>query len=107
MNRYQEIWVDGPNGQSLCALVNGDQGWLMYLRYQGDDGFSSCNPDFVGADAEIDYELKNGQQDWYPSSWALPLSLVNQALDYFRSTGEAPPFITWHNDGGESGPVKA
>lgn len=74
----------------------------MYLRYEGDAGFSSRNPDYVGAaNAEIDYMLKNGQQDWYPAAWALPLTLVNQALDYFHSTGTAPPFVTWHNDGGD------
>lgn len=99
MSRYKEIWVDGPNGESLCALINGDVGWLIYLRYEGDAGFSSRNPDYAGdASAEIDYVLMNGQQDWYPASWALPLSRLNQALDYFRSTGRMSPFVTWHND---------
>ncbi|NRP85260.1 hypothetical protein GFPCMMHI_01145 [Ensifer adhaerens] len=89
MSRYKEVWVDGPNGESLCALINGDVGWLMYLRYEADAGFSSRSPDYV---------MMNGQQDWYPASWALPLSLLNQALDYFRSTGAMPPFVTWHNE---------
>lgn len=102
MSRHQEIWVDGPNGQFLCALINGDVGWLMYLRHEGDAGFSSRNPDYVGdADAEIEYVLGNGQQEWYPASWSLPLSIVKRALNHFRSTGTVPPFVTWHNDGGD------
>jgi hypothetical protein len=36
---YEEVWVRLPDGQSLCALINGDWGWLMYLREEGDSGF--------------------------------------------------------------------
>ena len=61
---------------------------------RGDAGFSSRNSDYIGAaDAEIDYMLKNGQQDWYPAAWALPLTLVNQALDYSARPGQRRPSL--------------
>src|SRR5205823_1847555 len=82
---YEEVWLRSPNGQSLCALVNGDRGWLMFLREDGDSGFSSRNPDYNGPpDAQIEYELNNGQHDFYPASWALPIAEVRRALVYFR-----------------------
>ena len=97
--QYREIWIQKSDGQSMCALINGDVGWLMYLRSGGDPGFSSRNRDYAGAEsATIDYVLSNGQRDQYPASWALPTALVNRALDYFREEGKPPPFISWHND---------
>jgi hypothetical protein len=71
----------------------------MYLSEPGDSGFSSRNPDYDGPeDAEIDYILSNGQRDFYPASWALPLAIVERALEHFRATGERAPFVTWHAD---------
>lgn len=96
---YQDLCIHGPHEQSLYVLINGDVGWLMYLREPGDAGFSSRNPDYAGPeDAMIDYELSNGQADEYPASWALPLPLIMRAIEYFRSEGLPPPFVVWHND---------
>lgn len=96
---FAEIWVESPNGQSLCGLINGDWGWLMYLREEGDPGFSSRNPNYAGpADATIEYRLDNGQHDLYPASWALPVSEIHRALNYFKRERRRPPFITWHED---------
>jgi hypothetical protein len=99
---YEEIWVNKDDGQALCALINGDRGWLMYTREPGDAGFSSRNPDYEGAeDARIEYYLNNGQCDQYPASWALPVDVVRRAVAHFKKTGEPPTFITWHNDSGD------
>ncbi len=96
---FDEIWVESPDGQSLCALINGERGWLMYLREEGDSGYSSRNPDYDGpAEATIEYELTNGQHDWYPASWAVPIADVRQALEFFRREHRQPPFIVWHED---------
>jgi hypothetical protein len=86
----------------MCALINGDRGWLMYLRWDGDAGFSSRNPAYDGpSNAEIEYQLSNGQHDMYPASWALPLAQVRQALDFFDLNHRPPPFVVWHNDSGD------
>ena len=104
--QHNQLWVDHPDGQTMCALINGDRGWLMYLRESGDAGFSSRNPDFQGSKSEmIDYVLSNGQQDSYPASWALPISVVNKALEYFEREGKPPPFVSWHNDSGDGAAI--
>ncbi len=50
-SRFDEVWVNLPDGQAMCALINDDFGWLMYLRENGDAGFSSRNPDSPGRPA--------------------------------------------------------
>jgi hypothetical protein len=96
---FEEIWLESPDGELLCALINGDVGWLMYLDEEGEPGFSSRNPNYDGPpDAEIEYELDNGQHDFYPASWALPVAEVRRALAYFEREHERPPFIVWHED---------
>lgn len=100
--QYQEIWAETPDGQAMCALINGDRGWLMYLRENGDAGFSSRNPRFAGpADAVIAYVLANGQRDEYPASWAIPKADVLRALEFLRIQRKPPPFVLWHNDSGD------
>ncbi|MGC5700453.1 hypothetical protein J4P02_09625 [Pseudomonas sp. NFXW11] len=36
-----ELWVSITDGPSICMLRNGEHAWLMYLRYEGDSGFTS------------------------------------------------------------------
>ena len=101
-SKYDEIWIETDDGQSMCALINGDLGWLMYLREHGDAGFSSRNPRYDGPpDAMLDYFLSNGQCDEYPLAYALPIKEIRRALEYFKREQKAPPFITWHNDSGD------
>lgn len=99
---YDEVWVTSEDGQSMAALINRDVGWLMYLRWDGDAGFSSRNPNYDGPpDAKTDYYLSNGQRDEYPLAWAFPVSEIRRALDYFKQERKPPPFITWFNDSGD------
>jgi hypothetical protein len=101
-SQYLEIWIDSPDGQSMCALINGEQGMLLYLRLEGDAGFSSRNPKYTGPDdATLEYYLSNGQRDEYPLVCALPLDEVNRALEYFESNHKPPAFISWHNESGD------
>ena len=96
---YREVWVEIPNGQSMCALINGEWGWLMYLRYKGDAGFSSRNIKYKGpAESTIEYRLDNGQHDEYPASWAYPVAVIERALQFFQTQQIPPTFIHWHND---------
>lgn len=97
--QYREIWIDNEEGQSLCALINGDKGWLMYLRHPGDAGLHSINPEYSGADdATLYFVLDNGQRDEYPLTWVLPIADVERALSYFRQERTMPSFIVWHDD---------
>jgi hypothetical protein len=75
----------------------------MFLRFPEDPGISSRNPSYSGPlDATTEYELSNGQVDSYPASWALPLATIEQAITFFRGTGQPPPFVCWSNDAGEA-----
>ena len=104
--RFSEVNEMAPDGKSTFALINGDLGWLMYLREPGDPGFSSRNPKYAGAaDATIEYVLGNGQVDEYPASWALPAVEIRRALTYFREHHKPPPFISWHNDSGDGSTI--
>ena len=97
-----EIWIDHNPYPSLCALVNGERGWLMCLRYDGDAGFSSRNPRYAGSpDARIEYRLANGQVDVYPAAWAYPRADVFAALEYFARHRRVPEAIAWYNDAGD------
>ena len=99
MSQYDQIVAEADDGQILYALINGDLGWLMYLRESGDAGFSSRNPNYDSpSDAVLDYRLSNGQVDEYPLSWALPVQEIQRAPDYFRREQKPPMFITWHKD---------
>ena len=100
--RFLELWIEAADGATLTALVNGDSGWLMYLRENGDPGFSSRNPAYAGpADGTIRYRLDNGQVDECPARRALPLGDVKSALRHFLLTGAAAPWIVWQNDSGD------
>jgi hypothetical protein len=97
--QFLELWVAAPPDRSLCALISGDVGWLMFLRAHGDPGFCTRNPDYSGSpDALIDYYLDNGQHDRYPAAWALPIAEVQRAIEYFITQAEPAPWLKWHND---------
>ncbi|HKD31191.1 MAG TPA: hypothetical protein VKC66_35455 [Xanthobacteraceae bacterium] len=96
--RFREIWVSiDSGGPSLCAHMNTNVGWLMYLRHdQGDSGFTSRNPTYDESDTlgglafdgrygtekhvpVITYRWSNGMEEEFPASWALPESDIVRA----------------------------
>ena len=98
--KFREVWLYAEGGSALCALCNGKSGWLMYLREDGDAGFSTRNPRYQGEpDATTEYRLDNGQVDSYPAAWALPESELLEALKYFLECGDRSPSVHWHNNG--------
>ena len=99
---HMEVWTYSADGQSLCALLSGDVGWLMYLRENGDTGFSTRNPNYRGPnDTIIEYRLENGQTDTYPAAWALPVTELQKAVAYFITNAKPAPWLVWHNDSGD------
>ena len=96
-DQYKEIWLQGKNGASLCALINGDIGWLMYLRSDEDAGFSSRNP-HISTEENIEFYLKNGQQDFYPKNWTYHIDKLSEAMQSFLNDGNLPSQLEWHDD---------
>lgn len=99
--QYAELWVTLPSGRTICALINGDLGWLMVPREGDSADLVSRNPTYAGdPQAEIEYRLDNGQLDRYPAAWALPFADVQRALEAFLTNEALPAWVTWHEDSG-------
>jgi len=97
-DRFEDIVVEAGD-KRLRALIRGDRGWLRYSSGAGEADVSSRNPDYEGpSDATIEYCRSDGQRDARPASWAYPVDVVRQALDFFEREEKRPPFITWHAD---------
>lgn len=94
-----EIWVSLHDGASLCALMNQRCGWLMFLRFPEDTGFSSRNPAIGMCDEGTEtFILANGQADTYPITWTLDRETIFAAILSFAETGEMPLTLSWHKD---------
>lgn len=94
-----QIWATAPQGGTLSAFFVDDQAWLMYLRHDGDSGFSSRNPAYAGEpDAVQFFTLENGQVDEFPSGWFYPEAIVAATLREFAMYGSRPEGIKWHED---------
>ena len=104
-NEYSDVILVSPDGDgvgpALYMLRNRDRAWLMYLRFDGDAGFSSRNPAYQGpSDATLDFYLSNGQLDHYPVAWVIPLAQARAAFESFFEHGKKPSSINWHDDSG-------
>jgi hypothetical protein len=99
---FAEIWVMHGRFPALCALLNGDRGWLTCLRAEGDAGFSARNPGYSGSPtAEIEFMLSNGQVDRYPAARTYPRAEVLAAVRVFAETRRCPAGLSWFNDSGD------
>jgi len=98
--QFAEIWMqDVGDCPSICALINGEAAWLMYLRFEGDGGFSTRNPNYTGPPkAVIEYYLANGQRDEYPASWNITTKEAMRALEYFFVKEEKAPWLDWQEE---------
>jgi hypothetical protein len=96
--RFCEVWLNGESRwPAVCALVNGGSAWLMFLRVEGDSGFSTRNPKYQGPkDAVIEYFLSNGQRDEYPAEWDITTPEALRALEHFFEAQEMAPWLQWH-----------
>lgn len=97
-SQYKHLWLELDDGQSISILINGDVGWLMYLRENGDSGFSTRNPEHVETFGNIDYVLDNGEGDEFPAYWAYPVETLRKALYEFLDTKRLPSCVSWHDD---------
>ena len=92
-----EVWLSASQGQAICMLRNGSNAWLMYLRHDGDTGFtSSAETSRTGV---AYYTLSNGQVDEYPLSWCIEVEQCYKALAYFfANEGGKPEWVSWHGN---------
>jgi hypothetical protein len=92
-----ELWLKAGHGPMISMLRNGPNAFLMYLRADGDSGFTSRNAKEKLGTAP--FRLSNGQDDQYPLSWCLDTDECYKALiEFFSQNGEKPKCIEWHED---------
>lgn len=84
--QYSEIWLSADSGEQLCALLNGEIGWLLYLRFAGDPGYSSRNP-AVSSGELMTFCLSNGECDEFPRAWTYPMDTLRVAMASFLTDG--------------------
>jgi len=78
-------------------LRNGEHAFLMYLREEGDSGFTSRSQ--VQSDKMISFTLENGQVDQHPAHWCVGISECLKAFSYFAEhDGARTPDVIWHED---------
>ena len=99
-NQFSEVWMQHTGSwPAICTLINGEAAWLMFLRFEGDAGFSTRNLDYTGPPkAVIEYYLSNGQRDEYPASWNITTSEALRALEYFLKEEAMAPWLHWHEE---------
>lgn len=99
--QFAEIWLslNTENTPSICALINKSRASVMYLRYNGDIGFSAKDLTQSNKTDIINFYLSNGQLDQHPISSTIPVNDALNALKYFYIHQDMEPSITWHDDG--------
>lgn len=99
-SQFSEVWLYHANGwPAICALINGDAAWLMYLRHEGDAGYSTRNAKYSGSPKTmIEYHLSNGQRDEYPVAWNIGTAEALRALEHFLEQGTMASWLAWYDD---------
>jgi len=69
----------------------------MYVRFDGDPGFSSRNPGIM-SDEEIEFRMGSGQTDFFPRHWTYHLAVLKEAMYSFLEDGRLPVQLKWHDD---------
>jgi hypothetical protein len=95
---FAELWLSRL-GAALAIYKNGDRAFVMFLRYEGDAGFHSFNPNYTGrADVTLELFMQNGQIDKKPVADWISVEDAKQAAEHFFLYGERAPWLTWHDD---------
>jgi hypothetical protein len=99
-SQFSEVWLQHTAGwPAIAALINGDAAWLMFVRYEGDPGFSTRNPQYAGPKkAVIEYYLSSGQRDEYPASWNITTAEAIRGLEFFFEEEGMAPWLHWNDD---------
>jgi len=91
-----EVWVRRPEA-ALGALFHDGKAILLLTA---DDGVLASSRDsrHGGGDDRLRIRRASGDEEEYPSSWAVPGDDAARALEHFFLTGQRPSFIHWHDD---------
>jgi ribosome maturation factor RimP len=92
-----EVWVRREEAALGALFLDGK----AVLLLTADDGpvASSRDPRRAGNETDrLRVHRASGDEEEYPSSWAVPGDEAARALEHFFLTGQRPSFIHWHDD---------
>jgi hypothetical protein len=95
--RFLEVWADRGD-EAMCMLANGDRAWLMYLKNQDEECFSTRNLSIPDDGQQLEFRLSNGQTDFYPCHWTVTRELGTEGLTEFVEHGGRTASLEWHDD---------
>ncbi len=94
---FMEYHVTDHQETSLLLLRNQTHSMAMYLRFYGDSGFTTMNPDGEEEKSQ-NFLLSNGQMDCYSEDMLVEKSQGYDILRYYLLTGEMHPSIHWKEE---------
>lgn len=84
------------------VFIHKDRAWLYYWQIDEDGSFDdsvsfqSYDPSYIETeDIQLSYTLDNGQVDWYPYSWTIPIDDAMRAAEYFLNEGGMAHWVNW------------
>jgi len=99
--RFAEVWLYSDSSwPAICALVNGGAAWLMFLRREGDSGFSTRNPNFAGPKTlllNISSRTASGMNT--PPNGTSPHRRLCALSNILWKEEEMAPWLHWHQEG--------
>lgn len=103
-SQFSEIWlsnyVDEINDfkkSSICVLRNENLAFVTFLEDEN-NYFHSVNDLQKKTDEVIEFELSNGQHDFYPKSYCIEIEKAIRAVLFFYKFNEKADFIKWENN---------
>lgn len=103
-SQFSEIWlsnyVDEINDfkkSSICVLRNENLAFVTFLEDEN-NYFHSVNDLQKKTDEVIEFELSNGQHDFYPKSYFIEIEKAIRAVLFFYKFNEKADFIKWENN---------
>jgi hypothetical protein len=83
---------------SMTVLMNGLEGFLLYMASDDDAGFTSRNPIKNSPTNSKQFRLTNGQMDQYPDDWVVAQHAIEEACVFFCNSKAMLPTMMWHDD---------
>jgi hypothetical protein len=96
--QYLEVWIT-RNIESISMLTNGNIAWLMYIKNEDEECYSTRNSNIdENVETQIDFILSNGQKDFYPKHWTIAKEEALEAIEFFITYGGRSSKVKWQND---------
>lgn len=89
-----EAWFS-QDEKELAVLTHQDRCFVMYVENQEDEGHVATDPVTSEPDAEIWFELDNGQMDMHKRLNTVPACVAFRVVEHFVKTGDMLSSVVW------------